>query len=180
MNGRMWGIFWGIVLVISGTLLLLANLGLLPFSLEQLWSYTWPLLLVLLGLLVLFGRNLNFGNDESSDRVIRLTGQELRDLNLSYSFGDRDIHLTDAVIPDGTAHVHISQGVGDLNVWLPRATPAWIRASAGMGDIKVLDQSRDGFGPRVEYMSPDYATASRRVELRVETGIGDVNVQVGA
>ena len=45
-------LFWGGILILFGTLLLLQNLGILPLNI---WKLFWPLLLILLGLWTLWG-----------------------------------------------------------------------------------------------------------------------------
>lgn len=49
---RRGGLFWGMVLLLLGGLLLLANFNVLPFDV---WRVFWPLLLILLGVWVLLG-----------------------------------------------------------------------------------------------------------------------------
>lgn len=52
MLGKMGeGSFWPVFLILVGTLILLANLGILP---PDTWRF-WPLILILLGLLMLSG-----------------------------------------------------------------------------------------------------------------------------
>lgn len=48
--------FWPIFLILLGTLLLLNNLGILPWSIwSNLWKF-WPLILILFGLEMLLGK----------------------------------------------------------------------------------------------------------------------------
>jgi hypothetical protein len=52
------GIFGGILLVFLGMIFLLTNLGLVPSSVwGELWKF-WPVLIILLGLRLLTGRNI--------------------------------------------------------------------------------------------------------------------------
>jgi len=50
MNNR--NVFWGIVVLLMGILLLLNTMGVLPFSV---WQIFWPIMLILAGLWFLFG-----------------------------------------------------------------------------------------------------------------------------
>lgn len=43
-------LFWGLLLIILGSLLLLSNLGVIS---QDIWNY-WPLILILVGLKLLF------------------------------------------------------------------------------------------------------------------------------
>jgi hypothetical protein len=52
------GIFGGLLLVFLGTVFLLTNLGLVPSTVwNELWKF-WPVLIILLGLRLLTGRNI--------------------------------------------------------------------------------------------------------------------------
>ena len=67
-------IFWPLILVGAGTMLLLANLNILPWqSWGALWRF-WPLLLVLLGLDVLIGRRSTAGAVFSTLLILILIG----------------------------------------------------------------------------------------------------------
>jgi lia operon protein LiaF len=177
MASRTWDYVWGGLLVLVGLFLLLGNLGLLPFSLADLFRYGWPLILIVIGILVLFGGTKAFG--QSADKVIRYEGQSIKDVKLSYSLGDYEIHLTGAVIPEGTATVRVSHGIGDLNIWVPRDVPLAVRATSGIGDVQVFEQKKEGFGPRLDFSSPGYADAPRRLDLQADIGIGDIKVNYG-
>lgn len=45
------GMFWPVFLILTGTVILLVNLGILP---PQLWRF-WPIILIVLGLIKLSG-----------------------------------------------------------------------------------------------------------------------------
>jgi predicted membrane protein len=62
---------------------------------------------------------------------------------------------------------------------VPRDLPVRVRAGAGLGSLKLFEQKADGFGPRLEYNSPDYASAVRRLQLEADLGLGDISVQYG-
>ena len=73
-RGRRPSIFWPMILVGVGVMLLLANLGILPWqSWGALWRF-WPLLLVLLGLDVLIGRRSTAGAIFSTLLILILIG----------------------------------------------------------------------------------------------------------
>jgi hypothetical protein len=67
-------VFWPLVLIVSGTLLLLTNLGYLPWTVwNNLWRF-WPVLLIALGLDVLIGRRSTVGAVISGVLVLVLIG----------------------------------------------------------------------------------------------------------
>jgi lia operon protein LiaF len=70
--------------------------------------------------------------------------------------------------------------MGDLDVWVPRDVPLAVKVSAGLGDVRLFENKSSGFGPRLEFVSPEFDQATRRLELDVSVGLGDVNVQYGS
>ena len=85
---RRGSIFWGVIIVLAGVLLLLNQFGLLPVNV---WSLFWPIALILLGVWILLGPT--------------LARRDLRDENLS-------IPLEGA----NQAEIHIRHGAGRLEV----------------------------------------------------------------
>ncbi len=85
---RRGSLFWGVIIVLAGVLLLLNQFGLLPVSA---WSLFWPIVLILLGVWFLLGPT--------------LAHQELKDENLS-------IPLDGA----GEADIRIRHGAGKLEL----------------------------------------------------------------
>jgi hypothetical protein len=162
--------------IVIGVLLLAGNLGLMVFD----WGMAWSLALIFFGVWLVWrafqpapmpGMSYGVGSLRP-----RLAGKEIRDENFSHSFGDFDLDLTTATIPEGQARVRASIGLGDLTVILPRDLAVRVYASAGLGDVQVLDREDDGIAPRIEFESEDYATATRKLELHASAGIGGVKV----
>ncbi len=82
-------LFWGGILILFGGLLLLDNLGLLPFNF---WKLFWPLLLILLGLWTLWGV---FGPRRAvaSEQVtIPLEGASRARVHIRHGAGQLTIH----------------------------------------------------------------------------------------
>jgi lia operon protein LiaF len=185
MKKGSWQLFWGAVLILCGALFLVSNLNLVPFSIGDVFRYGWPLFLVALGVLILAGafgwRGWSWAPGAGvGDRRVNFSGKEVRDLQLSHGLGDFEMDFASAVFPEGTAHVRASHGLGDLKIWVPKDLPVRVTARAGLGDVKVFGQKDDGFGPHLDYTSPDYATATRKLDLEASVGLGEVNVrQVG-
>jgi predicted membrane protein len=51
-----------------------------------------------------------------------------------------------------------------------------VRATAGTGDVRILGDHRSGFGVDQRYVTPGYETSSRRLDLDLSTGMGQVEV----
>ncbi len=83
---------------------------------------------------------------------------------------------TSVVLPAQAGHTEakISCGAASVNVRVPEGVAARIRVDSGLAGISV---NRERF-PRVEggYRSPDYDTAANKVDLKIEAGVGSVDV----
>ncbi len=169
-----------LLFIVFGVLLLLGNLGLFVFN----WSMIWALILIFLGGWFIWrafqpqpfvatqpGAAYGFG-----DYRPNLAGKEIRKESFSHGFGDFDLDLTRAVFPDGTNSVSASHGFGDFKVIVPRDLAVRVKASGGLGDVEIFGQRADGIAPHLDFQSDDYATATRKLDLEVNVGLGDVKV----
>jgi len=178
LNSGELGVALGFIVV--GLLLLAGNLGLFVFD----WGMLWGLLLIGLGAWMVWrafqpsqyapatGTWFAGFGDYRPD----LAGKEIRKESFSHGFGDFDLDLTRAMIPEGQNAVRASHGFGDLTVSVPRDLAVRIKASAGFGDVQVFGQRAEGIGPRLDFESDDYVTATRKLDLEVNAGFGDVSV----
>ncbi len=75
----------------------------------------------------------------------------------------------------GFTKATVKSGLADVNITVPEGVGALIHVSAGLSGIKV---NTDRF-PRVgeQYQSADYVTATNKVEIHIETGLGSVTIQ---
>lgn len=167
--------------ILVGVLLLAGNLGLIFFN----WSMVWGLLLICFGGWFIWRAyqpsefTTSFANTAFyglGDYRPDLTGKEIHKESFSHGLGDFDLDLTRATIPEGTHAVRASLGLGDLTVIVPRDLAVRIGATAGLGAVKVLGQHSDGFGPRVDFRSEDYAAAMRKLDVEASVGLGEVKV----
>ncbi len=168
-----------LVLIIFGLVALGGNLGLILLD----GSVIWPLLLVAFGGWLIwkaFQPSTGWPEERSQWGVGEfrpdLSSREIRQVEFSHGFGDVDLDLTRAIIPEGESTVHVSQGMGDLMIVLPREVAVRIRGSAGLGDVFVLGERAEGFGPTIRFESDDYPKASRRLALEARVGLGQVRV----
>lgn len=81
---RRWNLFWAIVLIIVGTLLLLDNLGLLAFDY---WSLLGPSLLVALGLWILLSKPRRLETVEGESLTIPLQGATQAKVSIRHGAG---------------------------------------------------------------------------------------------
>jgi hypothetical protein len=81
---RRWSIFWAIVLIVVGALLLLDNLGLLA---SNYWSLLGPSLLVALGLWILLSKPMRADAVEDESLTVPLQGATRAEVSLRHGAG---------------------------------------------------------------------------------------------
>ncbi|MCE7982238.1 MAG: hypothetical protein DYG89_13665 [Caldilinea sp. CFX5] len=133
----------------------------------------------------------SFGRREDGLWNLRLNGETPIDLSVSTGVGSAELNLeqltlTGLEVSTGVGEVKITLpargnfeaaiegGVGKILVLVPDTLAAHITADAGIGSV-VVDGNyihRDG-----EYISPDFESASQRVNLVIGGGVGPVTVQ---
>ena len=172
-------IFFALGLILIGALLLAGNFGLVAFD----WSMVWPLVLILFGVWLVWrafqparygGALYGFGDYQPD-----LAGRETRSESFSHGFGDFDLDLTRATIPEGKSSVRAAHGFGSLKVIVPRDLALRVRANAGLGDVTVFGEKHEGIAPHIDSQSDDYATATRKLDLDASVGFGAVQVLRG-
>jgi hypothetical protein len=111
---------------------------------------------------------------------------ELRVSDVDITVGVADI---DVVLPTsaGRTEASLTVGVGEVDVEIPEGVAARIRVKGGVSGFGIDDDRfehysshGDGFwvfGRNVEYRSPGYDTATNRVDIRIEVGVGDVDIR---
>lgn len=83
---------------------------------------------------------------------------------------------TDLKLPAGAGmtHLKVESGVASVKIQIPQGVAARIETQSGLAFISI-DQSRfpkqNGY-----YQSGDYETAENKVEIRIETGVGSVEI----
>lgn len=186
MRRNTWRLLFGIFLVIIGGVWLWNNLDLGPqIALGRLW----PLLFIFIGIYILFRQSNRAGHrpilgeadGESIDRLlgdVRLggTGTTARSSNVFSVIGDVDVDLRQSIIPEGETTIIVRSLIGDIDIMLPTDVAYSVGASAVIGELRVLDQRRDGFLLDLSGTSPDYAAATRKVRIEVEIFIGDAMI----
>lgn len=104
------------------------------------------------------------------DSALDLTGLKVTDLTFEGGVGRATVRLPET----GIVSADLQSGVGQLNVTIPSGMKARVRVGSGLGPVKVLgDFLRDG----ETSTSPGYAQSSNRIDLRIEGGVGAINVE---
>jgi hypothetical protein len=121
------GVFWGILIVLVGIVLLLQNLGFIPARVNV-WAILWPAVLILLGLWFL----------------------------LAPTVFKRDLKVSTASEPLGSAAravVKVQYGAGKLRL-VPLGTPGQLFSGSFAGGVRVERQDQPGGVVKLK-LSPD-------------------------
>lgn len=74
----------------------------------------------------------------------------------------------------GMTHAQIKSGVSGVKIIIPQGVAAQIHVTSGLAGIHIDENRFPRFGN--DYRSSDYDNASNRLDLSIETGVGDVDV----
>lgn len=134
----------------------------LPFTASP-EGYRWE---ILLSQQVPFDLDLRLGANDA-----HLDLRDLRVPTLRLETGASNTHL---VLPmQGQTQAQIKSGVAALKIQIPEEVAARIHVQSGLAGVSVAP--RFPFNGST-YESPDYATATHRAEIHLETGLGAVEI----
>ena len=197
------GIWWGVILIVIGGLLLLDNMYVVDFG-EILHTY-WPVLLIIWGLTMLGRRSVSHSTHTSSsmrvdgatatacpssgenrlsvstvfgDYTVAVHSKSYVGGAVSTTFGNTDIDLLNAQLPDGDHSLVLDGVFGSATLHLPKDMAFAVYASTTFGGIRVGDQRKEGMSSSLDYTSPDFQTAKARLRISASRVFGDVTVVV--
>ncbi|MDZ7269081.1 MAG: cell wall-active antibiotics response protein LiaF [candidate division KSB1 bacterium] len=194
--------FWGGMLILLGTLLLLDRLELLSFR-ETIRNF-WPLILVAIGArMILFPKNREestitvsptAGADSASfigstvagdylnenrfigDIHLQVRSDDFKGGAVSTFIGEQKFDLSGIAILGGERALVVSGFIGDATLILPKTIPCLVHVSTGIGDLVVFGKKESGLGLNKVFKSPDYDHATARLNVRISFVIGDVTI----
>ena len=109
----------------------------------------------------------------AGDSTVDLERINLTDLELHLGVGQ-----TTATLPaTGKFSAKIDGGIGSLVINIPAGMAAQIRTNSGLGQVDV---SSDFLRQGDVYTSPGYETATNRIDMVVDVGIGSITVKTFA
>lgn len=102
---------------------------------------------------------------------------DLRELMVSELDLDTGASTTDLTLPAnaGLTRVKVDSGAATVRIRIPDGVAAQIRIESGLASINV-----DSRFPKVGnhlYLSPDYASASNRADITIETGVATIEIK---
>lgn len=75
----------------------------------------------------------------------------------------------------GAATMRVNGGVGSATITIPDGVAARIRVSGGLGGVRVNESRFPKFGDT--YQSADYATASNKIDIAIDGGVGSIDIR---
>ncbi len=101
---------------------------------------------------------------------------DLRTLNLTALDVDAGVGTIRVTTPtSGNVTMRLNGGVGNLHVTIPEGVAARIRADKGIGALRVNETRFPQTGN--VYQSADFATASNKVEIQIDGGVGTIEIR---
>ncbi|WP_078381542.1 cell wall-active antibiotics response protein LiaF [Sutcliffiella halmapala] len=97
-------------------------------------------------------------------------------LTLKTVVGDYYFDFSKAYIPDKETPIEIKGMVADLKMLVPEDLPIRIDAYVKMGKVRVFDEVSQGKSSRIIYESPNYSSATRKLNIALDLKIGDVRI----
>ena len=108
----------------------------------------------------------------ASEATIDLTDLKVSELQVQTGASSTDITLPAAA---GFTRVVVKSGAAAVNLHIPQDVAARIYIQSGLAGVSV-DTNRFPQASGV-YETPGYATAANRAEIRVETGVGSIDIR---
>jgi hypothetical protein len=203
---RRSGLFWGVIILVLGLMLLLNNMGVFPAGLNV-WNIFWPLLLVLVGVWFLLGPALNKRSLNEETLSIPLGNTTEAEVILQYEAGKLTLtslnapgQLLAGTFYGGVEHKLDDLGAGkvrvkvntphDLVMVMPfNVGPNGLSWNLGLtGEIPLslkvesgaADMLLDLTNLRVTDLKVETGASSTRVQLPVKAGAMNASVKCGA
>ena len=166
----------GIAMIVVGVLAILDRwLGI------SLGRVVFPLLLVALGVWVIVRPSRVAAGTRVSQQLFGdlVRRDTVSDEDILLLLGDVKIDWLNAVWPDGSVHVRVSNLLGDVRVTVPRGVGVRVRSSALISSLRLEEQKKDTFATTIVLQTNDYEASLSRLDLEVTHLLGDVRVDRG-
>lgn len=90
--------------------------------------------------------------------------------------GDFYYDFSKAYIPEKEIPITISSLAGDVHILVPENLEFQVYASVKAGDIDIVGQSVDGINRSLSYVTPNYDSATRKINLTLKLKAGSIRV----
>lgn len=206
LNKRRPQTFWGFLLVIYGGLLIADQTGRLVFHWNDFWKlWPYLIIYFGLSLLfghhhshshqrIVYGDRPRYHQHSFAEAQPRgsmhWTGFDkcVSDVNFHNDnwmaqpmdertrIGNYSFDFTKAFVPDETIPIHLSGWVGDVKITIPEDMAFQLHLKARFGDAKIGKNKQSGIIRDFSYKTPDYDTATRRLDFDFEFQVIDLRI----
>jgi predicted membrane protein len=168
-------IFGGLIIVL-GVLALLSNLFNVDFG-----DFFLPALLIFIGLLIIFrprslaagiGFKLRLFGDVIHRGEWKVSGEEVWCL-----LGNLKLDMSQAEIPAGETSYHIYHFLGDVRLVVPENVGVSISSFSFITDARLFGEKHGGFISPLEWSTPDYEQAEKKIRIERVAFLGNVRVR---
>jgi predicted membrane protein len=171
--------YLGIVIVVFGIVLLIANIFNIDLSM-----LCWPMVFILLGLFFIYRPKMLEPGTELTQKFL---GEEQRSGRWQvvdeefWSFvGDVELDMINADIPDGVTKIRMFSFVGDIDLYVPSDVGVMVDATAFVSDVSLPDAKEENFLMPLHIGTVNYKLAQKKILLQATCFVGDIKVrQVG-
>jgi lia operon protein LiaF len=180
-------LFFTLFILVFSILLILDRFQVLEFGFVDFWRL-WPLVIILLALRLISPKKFSFEYDNGGNRYTKKSFRigdvkyntdnwSVEPMHISHGIGDVYIDFSKAFIPEGETELFIHARIGDIKIIVPDDLAMNVTAEAKIGEVRILQSIRDGLGNSLEYVTPDYEEAIKKIKLNILINIGDIAVQ---
>jgi len=165
------GVFWGIVVVVLGILLILKALGLaIPV-----WKVFWGLLFIYMGISIIFW---SFGGCNRQGRMIcndyKIEADGKQD-KYSIMFGSGNIDLTKIDVKEKTVKIQVSAIFAEGFIKLNPDMPAKVLVTSAFGGAVTPDKTDVAFGSYI-YKNSKYKEGANYLDVEVHVVFAGVKI----
>ncbi|MFC4559164.1 cell wall-active antibiotics response protein LiaF [Virgibacillus kekensis] len=184
---------FGSFFLLFGTLLLLDRFNVLDFEIDDVYKL-WPLLIVYIGFSFFSGTSPKrkhrtkdkwkgkkphkyySGGFTVGSHEYNQPNWKVEPMNLRSLAGDFYIDFSKAFIPEEEIPIDVHSLAGDVHILIPENIPFQVDATVKAGEIDVVGQKSEGISRHLSYVTDDYETAVRKLDITVELKAGSIRV----
>ena len=188
----MKNLFWGIIFILIGTLLLLDNLDYVDGS-KIIHDY-WPLILILWGISILtrnkskneklseenfqqYTEELIHQSNVFGDIILNISSQSFKGGSINSVFGNCTIDLSNSSIATGEHEFKIHGVFGDSYIKVPKDFPVMITANSFLGDLSIFGERKSGLSQSYHFTSTNYELTNCKMKLTITKIFGNIIIE---
>lgn len=188
-RGSSW--IFGLFFIVFGALLILGRMEFIEFQFKDIFKL-WPLIIIYIGFQMIgwtknkrnpyiyihdkSSKNVDWGRFSVGDFEFSTPNWKVEPMNLTKAAGDFYLDFTKAFIPEEEIPIRIDSWAGDVHVLLPEDLAVRISTSVKAGEINLFGQKADGVIRDLFYESPDYETATKKLDMIIDLKAGSIRV----